>query len=77
MARGGCRRRSVQLALLTTMTASPFAAITRLRLSAVGAVAVSSLRTAAGIVAGWGANGWVEWRNRQGQTLDAVYRQQG
>jgi len=30
---------------------------------------------AASIVTGGSANGWVEWRNSKGQTLDEVYRQ--
>jgi len=77
MARGGCRRRSVQLALLTTMTASPRAAIMRLRICAVSAAAVNSPGAAESLVAGSSANGWIEWRNGQGQTLDEVYRQQG
>jgi hypothetical protein len=30
---------------------------------------------AAAIVTGGSSNGWVEWRNSKGQTLDEVYRQ--
>jgi len=49
----------------------------RLRVRAVSAVAVNSPDAAESLVAGSSANGWIEWRNGQGQTLDEVYRQQG
>lgn len=37
-------------------------------------MAFSSPSAAAAIVSGGSANGWVEWRNANGQTLDEVYR---
>lgn len=37
-------------------------------------MAFSSPSAAAAIVSGGSANGWVEWRNAKGQTLDEVYR---
>lgn len=37
-------------------------------------MAFSSPSAAAAIVSGSSANGWVEWRNAKGQTLDKVYR---
>ncbi len=37
-------------------------------------MAFSSPSAAAAIVSGSSANGWVEWRNAKGQTLDEVYR---
>jgi len=36
----------------------------------------SSPSAAASLVTGSSANGWIEWRNAKGQTLDEVYRQQ-
>ena len=36
--------------------------------------AFGSPSAAACIVTGSSANGWIEWRNSQGQTLDKVYR---
>lgn len=38
-------------------------------------VAFSSPSAAASVVTGSSANGWIEWRNSRGQTLDEVYRQ--
>lgn len=37
-------------------------------------VPFSTPSAAAAIVTGGSANGWVEWKNEQGQTLDEVYR---
>lgn len=37
-------------------------------------MAFSSPSAAAAIVSGGSANGWIEWRNAKGQTLDEVYR---
>jgi len=37
-------------------------------------VVFSSPSAAASLVTGSSANGWIEWRNGQGQTLDEVYR---
>jgi len=39
-------------------------------------VVFSSPSAAASLVTGSSANGWIEWRNAEGQTLDEVYRQQ-
>lgn len=36
--------------------------------------AFTSPSAAAGIVTGSSANGWIEWKNARGQTLDEVYR---
>ena len=37
-------------------------------------ISFSSPSTAAGICGGCSSNGWVEWKNDKGQTLDEVYR---
>ncbi|MCC5786921.1 MAG: GIY-YIG nuclease family protein [Phycisphaerales bacterium] len=37
--------------------------------------AFSSPSAAAAIICGSSANGWVEWKNSRGQTLDEIYRQ--
>lgn len=34
----------------------------------------SSPSTAASFVLGYSANGWVEWKNKDGKTLDEIYR---
>lgn len=36
----------------------------------------ASPSTAASVVCGGSANGWIEWKDEKGQTLDQVYRQQ-
>ena len=37
-------------------------------------ISFSSPSTAAGICGGCSSNGWVEWKNDKGQTLDEIYR---
>jgi hypothetical protein len=37
-------------------------------------ISFSSPSTAASICGGCSSNGWVEWKNDKGQTLDEVYR---